>query len=156
MTVEAPPLEPDVLQALRHLGLRTPDPEDPLHKRLVTALRLTRGESWGNQLVAIRFEFNWAHKDAGKRFAQARTDYENYVLQEKDRLVDEGMAVSKAALKTEASEVASTLRTEYRAAEQEERALRLFLSTVQAALDNHRTDRADWRAADIEHGRTGT
>jgi len=50
-----------------------------------------------------------------------------------------------------ASDEAYRLLLEYRLAEQRERAMRNFLQTIQGALDNHRTDRADQRSADRAH-----
>jgi hypothetical protein len=46
-----------------------------------------------------------------------------------------------------------TLRLEFLIAEKREQAMRKFLDTLTAALENHRTDRADQRAADVGHAR---
>lgn len=152
-----PPLEADILEGLQRIGLHNPDPHDPLHKKLVAALRRTRHATWGNQLQAMRFEFNWALTDAGKRLAAARTDYEAHLASEKFRLVEgEGYTAARANLAIAADETTTKLRRTWRLVEQEERAIRHFLQSIQSAIAIHQTDRADQRAADVEHGRTGT
>lgn len=155
------PLPDDILDGLRSIGLHHPDPADLLHQRLVDALKRTRGASWGNQLVALKFEFNWAHVNAGRVFAKAKADYEHFVDAETVRLraTHEG---TKVLSRLEAEQIARAsdegyqLQLRFLLGEQEERSMRKFLDTLSSALDNHRTDRADQRAADIEHGRTAT
>jgi len=155
-------LEADVRERLRDIGLHQPSPSDPLHVRLVDALRRTRGYSLGHQLVAMKFEFNWEHVEAGRKYAQAKTDYEHQIDSESVRLrattkVD-GKSISRAEAEqiARASDRAYELQLEYLLAEKREQSMRKFLDTLQSAFDNHRTDRADQRAGDIEHGRSGT
>ncbi len=157
---EPAPLPADILERLRSIGLHQPDPGEQLHRRLVDALYRTRGASLGNQLVALKFEFNWALNEAGPAYAKAKADYEHFVDAETVRLraTWEG---PKALSRLEAEQMARAssqgyqLQLAYLLAEQRERSMRKFLDTLSSALDNHRTDRADQRAADIEHGRTG-
>lgn len=159
---EAPPLEADIIEGLKQIGLHRPDPQDPLHIRLVAALRRTRNATWGNQLVALKFEFNWAHVEAGKEYAQAKVDYEHLIDAETVRLQASPTATGKTLTRAVAEQMARAtdqayeLQLKFLLAEKREQSMRKFLDTLQSALDNHRTDRADWRAADVEHGRTGT
>lgn len=159
---DAPPLEADVLAGLQQIGLHHPDPDDPLHRRLVDALRRTRGATWGNQLVALKFEFNWAHVDAGRVYAKAKVDYEHLIDAETVRLQATTPPAGKAYSRAQAEQIARAsdqayqLQLKFLLAEKREQSMRKFLDTLQSALDNHRTDRADWRAADVEHGRSAT
>lgn len=140
------PLEADVLSRLAAIGLTQPDPEDPLHFALVAALRRTQGHSWGAQIVAMTFEFNWAHKAAGDRFARAKVEHERLLAVETVRLrATEGVTLAEATRRVEATDKAYELRLAVLLGEQQERSLRNFLKTLESALDNHRTDRADDR-----------
>ena len=150
--VTPPPLEADVLSALSAIGLTSPSPDDPLHVALVAALRRTRGMSWGAQIVAMQFEFNWAHKAAGDTYATAKVDHERYLARETVRLrAEEKLTLAEATRRVEASDRAYELRLASLLGEQQERSLRGFLGTLKSALDNHRSDRADQRAADQAH-----
>lgn len=156
MTDNVAPLSPDILAALQDIGLQNPDPTDPLHVRLVNALFRTRGNSKGAQLVALQFEFNWELKDAGRIFAKSKTDYEHYLDKESTRFRLEGEKSGDMALRrANASDEAYRLLLEYRLAEQRERAMRKFLETLRSAFENHRTDRADDRAANSFQARGG-
>lgn len=156
MTEQMVLTDPEILASLRHIGIHEPVHGDPLHMRLVDALVATRGQTWGDQLQALRFEFNAEHLAAGKTLADARTDFEAYMDQTTDAYVEAGTPVSRARLKAAASETAIDLKRGYRRAELRERSMREYLKTLQSALDNHRTQRADWRAADVEHSRSAT
>lgn len=151
------PLPPDVREHLRDVGLHYPDPKDPLHRRLVDALLRTRGSSWGNQLVAMKFEFNWEHVAAGKEFAQAKTDYEHRIDVETVRLManpavgSKPMSRAQAEQTARASDASYQLQLKFLLAEKREQSMRKFLDTLSSALDNHRTDRADQRAGDQAH-----
>jgi hypothetical protein len=154
-------LEPDVVSRLQDIGLHAPDPTNPLHVRLVDALRRTRGASVGNQLVAMKFEFNWELNDAGAVFAKAKADYEHHIDVETVRLRATLMPGGKALSRLEAEQIARSgdsaygMQLAFLLAEQRERSMRKFLDTLSSALELHRTDRADQRAADVEHGRSG-
>jgi hypothetical protein len=94
--------------------------------------------------------FNWALRDAGAEFGQAKADYERYVDVETVRIRTEREKVTRAEAEqiARATDEAYALHVTYLLAEQRERAMRKFLDTLEAALDNHRTDRADQRAGD--------
>lgn len=153
-------LAPDIAVRLKEIGLHQPDPTDPLHVRLVNALARTRGATLGNQLVAVKFEFNWELKDAGERFATAKAAYEHYLDVETVRLRATTTVGVKQLSRLEAEQIARAgdwaYELQFLLAEQRERAMRKFLDTLSSALDNHRTDRADLRASDTEHARSAT
>lgn len=150
-TAELPPL---LLQFLRDIGIDQPDMGVPLHARLVgTVRRLGPGASFGARLAAVRFDFNWELEDAGRVFAKAKTDFETFIDRETVRLRASAEKMSRAEAEqiARASDRAYELKLQFLLAEQRERAMRNFLLTIQSALDNHRTDRADARAADNAH-----
>lgn len=156
MTVQDIP--PALLDVLRGIGLQDPDLEVPLHARLVATLhRLGPGATSGQRLVALRFDFAWELEEAGRVFAKAKTDYEHFVAKTKAALMlGDGFSGTKAEAIATGDDKAYELKLTYLLAEQRERAMRNFLGTIQSAQDNHRTDRADARAADTEHTRSGT
>ena len=154
-----PDISPQLLDVLRDIGMDHPDPEVPLHAKLIATLhRLGPGATFGQRLAAIRFDFNWELNDAGKVFAKAKADHEHYLDAETVRLRagSEKMSRVEGEQIVRARDKAYELRLQFLLAEQRERAMRNFLLTIQSALDNHRTDRADWRAADTEHRVSGT
>lgn len=156
MEQDIPPL---LRQVLADIGLDRPDLTVPLHAKLVATLhRLGPGASFGTRLTAIRFDFNWELEEAGRVFAKAKTDFEHYVDTETIRLRAKAEKMSRAESEqvARASDRAYELKLQFLLAEQRERAMRNFLATIQSALDNHRTDRADARAADGEHQRSGS
>ncbi|WP_194385322.1 hypothetical protein [Microbacterium luteum] len=143
-------------EVLRDLiGLEV-DPEDALHKKLAeTVYRLGPGATYGQRIVSLRFDFVWELRDAGKVYGTAKADYENAVavkvveLTEKAEL--DGKKISLGLAQAMAERDAYELKLTYLVAEQRERAMRKFLDALDAALDNHRTDRADSRAGDRAH-----
>lgn len=153
---EIPPLLRDVL---RGIGLENPDLTVPLHRKLVEALHdLGPGATLGQRVVAMRWVFNWELTDAGEVFARSEANYERHMASLKVRyLAEPKMSVAKAEAYAEADDESYRLKLEYLLAEQRERAMRKFLDTLDAALENHRTDRADQRAGDRAHagGYTG-
>lgn len=153
---EIPPLLRDVL---RGIGLENPDLTVPLHRRLVEALHdLGPGATLGQRVVAMRWVFNWELRDAGAEFARAKAAYEHYMDRRMVTLLAEPkMSVAKAQVIASGDDEAYRLKLTYLLAEQTERAMRKFLETLDAALENHRTDRADQRAGDRAHagGYTG-
>lgn len=153
---EIPPLLRDVL---RGIGLENPDLAVPLHRKLVEALHdLGPGATLGQRVVAMRWVFNWELDEAGRTFATAKANYERHIAKLKVRsLAEPKMSVAKAEAIAEADDESYRLKLEYLLAEQRERAMRKFLDTLDAALENHRTDRADQRAGDRAHagGYTG-
>lgn len=142
------------LDALRDtIGLVDPDPDDPLHRKLINALvPLGPGSTVGQRIVALRLVINWEHRDAGRRFASAKADYERLLTRRKARLLaEDGMSVARAEVLAEADDDVYQAKLEFLVAQQYERSMRLFLESLDAALDNHRTDRADQRASDVAH-----
>lgn len=133
------------------IGLTDANPDDELHFRLAQAIyEVGQHASYGQQIVAIRWVFNWALRDAGSRFAASRAVYERRLDLRKLELfaTNEKLALGKAEVMANADDEVYRLKLEYLLAEQEERAMRKFLDTLAAALDNHRTDRADMRGGD--------
>ncbi len=150
-TEDIPPMLRDVL---RDIGLAEPDLTVPLHAKLVETLhRLGPGATFGQRVVAMRWDFNWELEDAGRVFAKAKTDFEAFIDKETVRLRATGDKVTRAEAEqiARASDRAYELKLAYLMAEQRERSMRKFLDTLEAALDNHRTDRADQRAGDRGH-----
>ncbi len=152
-------LEPWLLNQLRNIGLVNPSPTDALHVRLVNTLhRLGPGQTSGAYLVALRFDFNWFLNDAGREFAQAKTDYEHHIDRAAVKARAEGEKSGEMAVRiANATDEAYGLLLKFRLAEQRERSMRNFLATIGSAMDNWRTSRADERAADRSHadGYTG-
>ncbi|MFE4469525.1 hypothetical protein ACFRFH_11985 [Leifsonia sp. NPDC056824] len=146
-------LEPWLLSVLRDVGLDHPDPDVPLHVKLVNTLhRLGPAATHGQRVVAMRWDFNWELEEAGRVFAKKKALYEKAFAKRKVReLAEPKMSVAKAEAIAEADDEIFSLKLEYLLAEQRERAMRKFLDTLDAALDNHRTDRADQRAGDRAH-----
>lgn len=150
MTIDLPPMFRDVLA---RIGIDRPDESNPLHMKLIDALRpLGPAATLGQRVVAMRWVFNWELNTAGQEYATAKTDYEHHMARVKVRqLAEPKMSVAKAEAIAEADEESYRLKLTYLLAEQRERSMRKFLDTLDAALDNHRTDRADRRAADTAH-----
>lgn len=144
---------PAFLDVLRRIGIDQPDMSNPLHVKLIDALRpLGPAATLGQRVVAMRWVFNWELNAAGQEFATAKTDYEHHMAKVKVRhLAEPKMSVAKAEAIAEADDESYRLKLTYLLAEQRERSMRKFLDTLDAALDNHRTDRADQRAADTAH-----
>jgi len=143
----------DFAIVLHSIGITNPDETNPLHKKLTEALYpLGPGATVGQRVVAMRWVFNWELTDAGSTFAQAKADYERHVARVKVKwLAEPKMSVAKAEALADADDETYRLKLTYLLAEQRERAMRKFLETLDAMLDNHRTDRADWRRADEAH-----
>lgn len=146
-------IHPAVAATLRDvIGLQV-DPADELHQKLAaTIANLGPGATYGQRIVALRFDFVWELRDAGKTYGTAKADYENAVavkvveITEKAALDDKRISLGLAQAMAERD--AYELKLTYLVAEQRERAMRKFLDALNAALDNHRTDRADSRAVD--------
>jgi hypothetical protein len=143
-------------EVLRDLiGLEV-DPADALHTKLLETIhRLGPGATYGQRIVALRFDFVWELRDAGKTYGTAKADYENAVavkvveITEKATLEEKKVSLGLAQAMAERD--AYDLKLSYLVAEQRERAMRKFLDALDAALENHRTDRADARAGDRAH-----
>lgn len=152
-TLDNPKVLAGVSYTLRDIiGLEV-DLEDPLHRKLATTvLNLGPAATYGMRIVALRFDFAWELRDAGKEFAVAKADYENAVSMSVTRQAGRAELDGKKFVLGLAERIAETeayeLKLRYLVAEQRERAMRKFLDALDAALENHRTDRADARAVD--------
>jgi hypothetical protein len=143
------PLTPEILDRLRDIGLDSPSPADPLHVRLVATLRRMRGASFGSQIVAMKFDFNWELRKAGEEFATFKTDYEHYMDKTKAALMlGDGHSGVKAEAIAGGSDEAYSLLLKYRLAEQRERAMRKFLETLENKVEVWRSENANERRAD--------
>jgi hypothetical protein len=147
--VEEGGLDPRVAHILRTVGIHQPSKDDPLHVALVDAIWRTLGGSYGAQLIAMRFEVAQALKTAGTDFAKAKTSYEHFIDKETVRAVAGPDKVTRALAEqmARASDEGYRLQLAALVAEKHEQWLRKLLDTFAAAADNHRTDRADERAA---------
>jgi len=146
-------IPPGLIEVLRGIGIEEPNLSEPLHMKLIDALYpLGIGATLGQRVVAMRFVFNWELTAAGKEYATAKTEYERAFAKRKVKeLAEPKMSVAKAEAIAEADDDIYRLKLTYLLAEQRERAMRKFLDTLDAALENHRTDRADQRAGDRAH-----
>lgn len=155
---EYPEAGTDVYEAVawvlrQTVGLGEPDLTDPLHRSLFDAIvDLGQHASMGMRIVALRYVFNWELASAGSKYAKAKAAYEKRLTRRKVELLAEPkMSVAKAEIIAEGDDEIYRLKLEYLVAEQWERAMRNFLQTLNSALENHRTDRADMRAGDRAH-----
>lgn len=147
-------IHPGVAAVLRDIiGLTDVDGENPLHQQLADAItNAGPGASFGARVVALRYVFNWQLNDAGSVYARAKADYEHAVarkvVEETATAAAEERKITLGLAEKIAESDAYELKLTYLLAEQRERSMRKFLDTLESALDNHRTDRADQRAAD--------
>lgn len=147
--VERPPLDPQITNVLASVGIHRPDPDDRLHVALVNAVHRTLSKSYGAQLIAMRFEVAQLLREAGESFALAKAKYEHHVASTTVREVAAHKTSRALAQQmAEGSDDGHRLLLELLVAEKREQWLRKLLDTFAAAGDNHRTDRADQRAAD--------
>lgn len=146
-------IHPDVASILRSMiGLEV-DHVDALHQKLAkTITDLGPGATYGQRIVALRFDFVWELRDAGKVYGEAKGAYEGTrsrrVVEITETALNEGRKVALGLAEHMAEAELYELKLTYLVAEQRERAMRKFLDALDAALDNHRTDRADSRAVD--------
>lgn len=147
--IDRPTLDPRVAGVLATVGIHRPDYHDPLHRALADAVARTLGGSYGAQLVSMRFEVAQFLREAGEQYALARNTCERILARETVRLVGGPDKVSRALAQqmAEASDEFDAARLQELVAEKREQWLRKLLDTFAAAMDNHRTDRADDRAA---------
>lgn len=148
-------LPDDIREELAAVGIFDPDPGDELHRRLVDALKRTRGHSRGAQLVALQWVFTWDLRRYGREFAEAKTRYEVLVAMHMVTFRDAGeksgaMCETRAAALPEVAE--ANLR--YRLAEQLERLARKRLDTISNEIEVWRSENANVRAADAHSARS--
>lgn len=157
--IDRPTLDPRVAGVLATVGIHRPDYHDPLHRALADAVARTLGGQYGDQLAAMRFEVVAALQAAGEAYATSRNEYEAYVDRETVRQVmgAEKVARTLAEQIARASDKGYELKLAYLLAEKRDQFLRKLLDAFAAAGENHRTSRADQRAADRMHaqGYTG-
>ena len=158
--IERPVLNPQIAYVLGTVGIHRPDPDDVLHRALAEAVGRTLGHQYGDQLAAMRFEVVAALQTAGEAYAKTRTDYEAFVDRETVRLAMGPEKVSRALAEqvARASDKGFELKLAFLLAEKRDQFLRKLLDAFAAAGENHRTSRADQRAADRMHaqGYTGS
>lgn len=149
---------PAYADALRLIGIVEADSSDPIHRRLVEALRPVVNGSDGAKLTAMRYVFAWELRDAGAAFATAKAEHAVHLDRETVRLRATPSPVSgKVPTRAEAEQIvrasdeAYTLHVRFLLAEQTERFCRRMLDAIDGAFENHRTDRADARKADFAH-----
>lgn len=150
-------VHPGVAAILRDIiGLDQVDEENPLHQQLADAItNAGPGASFGARVVALRYVFNWQLNDAGAVYARAKADYEHKVarrvMEETAMAAAEDRKIALGLAEKIAEHDAYEEKLTYLLAEQRERSCRNFLQTLNAALELHRTDRADQRMADRAH-----
>lgn len=142
------------LRALLSVGLKDPNPRDPVHVEMVNAI-LEVGPTAPEhvRLQRLRWSFNHMLRDAGSRFANAKADVDDMTGQRVADLLkaDTKLSVARAqALVAGDVEIQAAQRAML-IAQQLERALRKFLDTIEVAVDLYRTSRADERRADTFH-----
>lgn len=146
---DRPVLNPRIAAVLETVGIHRPDPDDALHRALADAVARTLGGSYGAQLIAMRFEVAQFLRDAGEAYATAKAKYEHHIASTTVREVAAHKTSRALAQQmAEGSDDGHRLLLELLVAEKREQWLRKLLDTFAAAGDNHRTDRADMRAAD--------
>ncbi|PZE23886.1 hypothetical protein [Curtobacterium sp. MCBD17_028] len=147
--IERPVLNPRIAAVLETVGIHRPDPTDALHRALAEAVGRTLTGSYGAQLIAMRFEVAQFLREAGEGYATAKAKYEHHVASTTVREVAANKTSRTLAQQmAEGSDEGHRLLLELLVAEKREQWLRKLLDTFAAAGDNHRTDRADQRAAD--------
>lgn len=150
-----PPPEWVQRRVLDIVGLRALDMTDPLHVDIARSVyELGSAATDGALLQRIRWHLAWHLRAAGEDFARSKLAYEHHVDRETVRLRAEGEkppSRAEAEQIARASDEAGTMHLRYLLAEQKERAMRKMLDAVESAIDLHRTQRADERAADRAH-----
>lgn len=149
-------LDPRIVAALADVGVFTPDPENELHQRLVSALTRTLGQPQGVVLTALRWVYSWALEREGDELANARADYESLVARHVIRFRDAGEKSGEMATKrAEAQDEVRAANLRFRLAEQRERLARKRLDACADQIKVWQTLSADQRAADQFHARSG-
>lgn len=134
------------------------DPYDEFHQQLVFALESCGpGASEGDLITAMRFTVGHAMEASGEAGARAKIGAEEMLAVGSAELMREG-GVSRAAAERIVKDNPAywDLKREAELMIYRERAQRELLKSLQAALDNHRTSRADQRMADQWHAQTAT
>jgi hypothetical protein len=141
-------LDPRVSHVLRTVGIHYPSKDDTPHVALVAIWRALGGP-YGAQLVAMRFEVAQALRQAGEDYAKAKHQTERILARETVRLVAGPDKVTRALAQqlAEASDAYHSAPLNELVQEKREQWLRKLLDTFAAAMDNHRANHVDDRAA---------
>lgn len=152
----AEPLDPRIAAELAEVGIFSPDPDNELHRRLVSALARTLGQSDGVKLTAMRWVYAWSLEQEGDELATARAEYESLLAQHVIRFRDAGEKSGEMCTKrAEALDDVKAANLRYRLAEQRERLARKRLDAAADQIKVWQSTNADRRAADQFHARTG-
>lgn len=153
---EIAPVGPGEAFVLGRIGIVDPDLGDPFHAGLLAAVRrVGPGQSQGSYLSALRFQIVQEHLLAGRVYAEERAQYERaksrHIVKAMNEPRSEGsprMSLGLAEHMAETDDGLYERKLRFLVAEKREQTMRKFLDAIEGALDNHRTDRADQRAAD--------
>lgn len=146
-----------VRQGMFLIRLAEVDLDDRLHQRLIQSLQACGPAATDGELItAMRFTFGHEMQLAGDDAALHKVKAERMLAVDAAELRREsGVSQAEAKRIIESSELYWTHRETAERMLQRQRYCREMLHSLQAALDLHRTDRADQRAADQWHTQTG-
>lgn len=149
---------PQVRNGMFLIKLVDVDPYDEFHQQLVFGLESCGpGASEGDLITAMRFTTGHAMEASGEAGARAKIGAEKMLAVGAAEVMREG-GISRAAAERVVKDDPAywSLREEAELMIYRERSQRELLKSLQAALDNHRTSRADQRMADQWHAQTAT
>lgn len=131
---------------------------DRLHQRLIQSLAACSPSATDGELItAMRFVFGHEMQLAGDDAAMHKVRAERMLSVDAAEMRREsGCSAAEAKRAIEATTLYWTHRETAERMLQRQRYCREMLHALQAALDLHRTDRADQRAADQWHAATAT
>lgn len=132
--------------------------EDPFHRAIVYTLAYCDpGAQDGDLITAMRFTIDHALLDTGRVAVAAKQGADRMLSRDVGRVMREER-ISRAAAERDVkdSDAYWDLREQAEMAALEKQYYRELLESLQAALDNHRTTRADQRQADSFHAQTAT
>ena len=147
-----------VRQGMFLIRLAEIDLHDRLHQRIIQSLQACGpGASDGELITAMRFVFGHEMSLSGDEAATEKIAAERMLGVEAGELHREsGISRTEAKRVIEGEPRYWEHRRQAERMLQRQRYCREMLHSLQAALDNHRTDRADQRAADQWHAQTAT
>lgn len=157
-TLEEILAKPQVKRGLFIVRMAEIDPADDFHQNLLYSLEACPPESSDGDLVtAIRFVAGQAKAEAGRVHVEARNAAKRLLRVEARKHRQEGRVSQAAAERIVEEESDAYWDLKVRAELSEVRAeyLKDLQYALQATLDNYRTTRADERAADQWHSRSG-
>lgn len=146
-------LNPWAQNVLDGIGITAPSFDVPLHRTFVATLdRLGPGQQWGTYLTAMRFDVVHALRDTHP--ARRRIDLEHARTRALTEVQFEaGGTLAAAEAKRRIANVPEVRAAEDALARSKDDVsfLRALLDAIDQAVELHRTDRADLRAADRAH-----